>query len=113
MGSPKAFWQQCLIEDSLLALGTTPSLAGFLFHTHIRAETKSPAQRAPTPAAAVVKAQPLPCLSSKNEAAIAAESGICSPLLGNMNTDIAILQAKGICCVVGFLILPFGAKENS
>lgn len=113
MGSPKAFWQQCLIKDSFLALGTTPSLAGFLFHTHIRAETKSAAQRAPTSAAAVMKGQPLPCLWSKNEAAIAAESDICSPLLRNMNTDITILQAKGIFCAVEFLVLPFGAKDNS
>lgn len=48
MESSTAFWQQCPIEDSLLALGTTSSSAGFLFHTHIRAETKSPAQRTPT-----------------------------------------------------------------
>lgn len=57
--SPTAFWQQCLIEDCLLALGTPPRLAGSLFHTHIKAENKSPAQRAPTSAAAVMKAQPL------------------------------------------------------
>lgn len=63
--------------------------------------------------AALVKAQPLPCLWRKNEAVTLAASGICSPLLGNMNTDTGILQAKITFRVVKFLVLPFGAKENS
>lgn len=96
-----------------MALGTLPSLAGFLFHTHIKAKNEPPAQRAPNSVAAVMKAQALPCLWSKNEAVIAAESGIHSPLLGKMNIGITIMQAKVIFCVAEVLVLPFQAKENS
>lgn len=59
-----------------------------------------------------MKAQPLPCLWSKNEVDIAVESGVCSALLGNRNTDIAILKATVIFYIVKFLLLPLTAKEN-
>lgn len=90
-----------------------PSLAGFLVHTHIKAETKpshQPRELWIQQNFEVLKAQPLPCLWSKNEAATAAGSGTCSPLLGNMNIDITVLQAKVTFCVVKFLVLPSGAK---
>lgn len=70
MWSSVAFWQYCLIEDFLLALGT-PLCNWFLSHTTIKAEIEPPAQRAPTSVARIMKAQSLPRLWSKNEVDIA------------------------------------------
>lgn len=112
MWSSVAFWQSSQIEDFFLALAT-PLCNLILSHTNIKAEIKSPAQKAPTSVAGFMKAQLLPCLWTKNEVDTTVESGTCSALLGDWNIGIAILQATIIFYIVKFLLLPFRAKENS